>query len=80
MLEQVRQAQNPQPDARLSAAEIAELQRLLGRLGYTVGRPDGVAGSRTRNAISAFERSLGRAETTGQPTNRILIAARAFVG
>jgi hypothetical protein len=39
-----------------------------------------VAGSRTRNAISAFERSLGRAETTGQPTNRILIAARAFVG
>ncbi len=80
MLEEVRQAQNPRPDAPLTASEVADLQRVLGRLGYSVGRPDGVAGSRTRAAITTFERSLGRPETTGQPTSRILAAARAFAG
>jgi membrane-bound lytic murein transglycosylase B len=78
MLEEVRQAQHPRSDGRLSAAETEDLQRLLVQLGFRVGRADGVAGARTRAAIAAFERSLGRPETTGLPTSRNLAAARAF--
>jgi lytic murein transglycosylase len=80
MLEAVRAAQSDAPDGRLDQPQTLELQRLLGRLGYIVGRPDGVAGSRTRAAIEAFERSLGRTTIAGQPTASILRAAREFAG
>ena len=35
---------------------ISEVQTLLNTRGYSVGRPDGVAGQRTRAAIQKFER------------------------
>ena len=40
----------------LKKAAIAGAQRLLGRLGYSVGGVDGVAGSRTRLALDAFRK------------------------
>jgi lytic murein transglycosylase len=80
MLEQVRLARGEEADLSLGREETLELQRLLGRLGYAVGRPDGVAGARTRAAIVAFERSLGRSPVRGEATQSILRAARAFAG
>jgi membrane-bound lytic murein transglycosylase B len=76
MLEAVRRAQASSSDGALGRSQVLELQRLLVRLGYAIGRPDGVAGSRTRTAISAFERSLGRSTQTGRATASILRAAR----
>jgi membrane-bound lytic murein transglycosylase B len=67
---------DPQP---LGRAEIRELQRLLNRLGYSAGRADGVIGSRTRNAIRAFERARGL-DVRGRATDVVLDAARAAGG
>jgi membrane-bound lytic murein transglycosylase B len=58
---------------------IRELQRLLNRLGYGVGRADGVIGGRTRDAIRAFERARGM-EVRGRATDVVLEAARAAAG
>jgi membrane-bound lytic murein transglycosylase B len=63
----------------LQRAGIRELQRLLNRLGYSVGRPDGVIGGRTRDAIRAFERARGM-EVRGRATDVVLEAARAAAG
>jgi peptidoglycan hydrolase-like protein with peptidoglycan-binding domain len=38
---------------------ISEVQGLLNARGYNVGRPDGVAGARTRAAVQKFERDNG---------------------
>jgi localization factor PodJL len=46
-------------------------QTLLNRLGYSAGPADGLMGPRTRNAIRAFERSIGWPET-GRATPRLL--------
>ncbi len=78
MLEQVRLAQSPGVDVSLDRDQTLELQQLLARLGYAIGRPDGVAGSRTRAAIQAFERSLGRVQQAGAATQSLLRAAREF--
>lgn len=40
-----------------------EVQIALSNLGYDVGRPDGVFGSRSRTAISALQRAAGLVET-----------------
>ena len=40
-------------------ALIASVQRALASLGYDPGPPDGVAGPRTREALSAFQRDRG---------------------
>jgi membrane-bound lytic murein transglycosylase B len=80
MVEQVRLAQASVADLALNREQTLELQRLLGRLGYQIGRPDGVVGTRTRTAISTFERSLGRTVQSGQATQSVLRAAREFVG
>jgi membrane-bound lytic murein transglycosylase B len=61
--------------AQLDAAGVRELQRLLRRLGFSPGPADGSVGARTRNAIRAFERSVGR-RVTGEPTRPVLNAAR----
>jgi peptidoglycan hydrolase-like protein with peptidoglycan-binding domain len=55
---------------------IRELQRLLNRLGYSAGTADGVIGSRTRDAIRAFERAQGM-EVRGRATDVVLERARA---
>lgn len=47
--------------------EIAEIQELLGSLGYDAGTPDGLPGPRTRAAIEAFENETG-IPVTGLPS------------
>ena len=54
---------------------ITEIQTRLTELGYEPGPVDGVMGSRTRGAIEAFERDIGR-EPAGQPSNYIVAALR----
>lgn len=44
---------------------VKEIQILLNELGFNVGAPDGIPGSRTKNAIKKFEKDNGY-ETTGQ--------------
>jgi peptidoglycan hydrolase-like protein with peptidoglycan-binding domain len=63
----------------LQRGGIRELQRLLNRLGYSAGRADGVIGSRTRDAIRAFERAQGM-EVRGRATDVVLERARAAAG
>ena len=60
----------------LQRAGIRELQRLLNRLDYNVGRADGDIGERTRAAIRRFERDRGM-EVRGRATDVVLEAARA---
>jgi localization factor PodJL len=50
------------PELRGSAA-VERAQSLLGTLGYDVGTPDGVVGSRTRSAIITYQRSNGLQQT-----------------
>lgn len=39
--------------------DVVELQRRLTSLGYDVGKPDGIFGSRTRSALIRFQRDFG---------------------
>lgn len=39
--------------------DVVELQRRLSSLGYEVGKPDGIFGSRTRTALIRFQRDFG---------------------
>jgi peptidoglycan hydrolase-like protein with peptidoglycan-binding domain len=55
------------PDADL----VTGLQRELARLGLYTGSIDGIAGSRTKAAITAYETAAGRA-ATGNPTAELL--------
>jgi len=66
----------PTDDAGLSRNERRELQERLISLGYDVGKPDGIIGSRTRAAIEAFEESSGL-PVTGHPGQKVLGALRA---
>ncbi len=42
---------------------VSKVQLALGKLGYDVGTPDGLAGPKTAEAIKAFERSTGMSES-----------------
>lgn len=42
---------------------VLRVQMLLGKLGYEIGTPDGIAGPRTREAIASFERETGMSES-----------------
>jgi membrane-bound lytic murein transglycosylase B len=44
---------------RLNREQVIEMQRLLSGRGFETGDPDGVPGSRTREAIRAFQKSAG---------------------
>jgi membrane-bound lytic murein transglycosylase B len=44
---------------RLNREQVMEMQRLLTGRGFETGNPDGVPGSRTREAIRAFQQSAG---------------------
>ncbi|UWQ22821.1 lytic murein transglycosylase [Jannaschia sp. W003] len=57
----------------LTLAERQELQRRLGAAGFDAGKPDGVIGTGTREAIEAAQRSLGVA-VTGDPSPALLRA------
>ena len=72
-------AEPPAPPRPLARADVRELQRLLSRLGYSVGRADGRLGARTRRAIRAFERDRGM-EVHGRATTTVLEAARSAAG
>jgi localization factor PodJL len=41
---------------------VASVQKALGRLGYDVGTPDGIAGAKTQAAIKQFEHATGMSE------------------
>jgi lytic murein transglycosylase len=49
----------PRHERMLTHAERLELQEHLARNGYDVGEPDGRFGPRTRNALRAFQQSVG---------------------
>jgi len=49
----------PTDDPGLSRAERRQLQELLVARGYDIGKPDGVIGTRTREALQAVQRELG---------------------
>jgi membrane-bound lytic murein transglycosylase B len=66
----------PREPRGLQRTGIRELQRLLNRLGHDAGPADGEIGTRTRNAIRAFERSHGM-EVRGRATDVVLEAARS---
>lgn len=85
LLNRIRQSagiSSPEPartPVGLQRSGIRELQRLLNRLGYSAGAADGVIGSRTRDAIRAFERAQGM-EVRGRATDVVLERARAAAG
>lgn len=55
------------PAQAQSAREILAVQERLGELGYDAGEADGLMGSRTREAIAAFQSDMGL-ERTGEIT------------
>ena len=50
---------------------VSKVQVVLGKLGYDVGTPDGLAGPKTAEAIRSFERSTGMSES-GRVNPRLL--------
>ncbi len=50
---------------------VASVQKALGKLGYDVGTPDGIAGAKTQAAIKQFETATGMSEV-GQINPRLL--------
>jgi len=68
----------PTDDPGLSRAERREVQERLTALGHDIGNADGIIGSRTREAIKAFQASAGL-EVTGRAGAKLLAALRATV-
>lgn len=56
-------------------AMVRDVQGQLNRLGYPVGKPDGVAGGKTRAAIEAFQRAQGM-KVDGKADNALLEALK----
>ncbi|MDJ0683477.1 MAG: lytic murein transglycosylase [Alphaproteobacteria bacterium] len=52
-------AQKPAGDRPLSRDDVLALQTALNRLGFDAGAPDGIAGSKTRAAVRAFQAGAG---------------------
>lgn len=65
----------PTDDPGLSRAERRELQALLTRHGYEVGEPDGVIGTKTKEAIADFQGRAGLARN-GRASKKTLDALR----
>jgi lytic murein transglycosylase len=66
----------PTDDPGLARAERRELQELLIRNGYDIGEADGIIGTRTRAAITAFQTSAGL-PADGHPGKRVYEALKA---
>ncbi|MDQ8032750.1 lytic transglycosylase [Bordetella genomosp. 1] len=64
----------PTDDPGLSRAERREIQELLVARGYDIGKPDGVIGTRTRQALQQVQRELGLPDDgrAGQKTLKAL--------
>ena len=67
-----RQAQQAS-QSKLSPDQIKQVQEALDQKGFRVGRPDGVMGRDTRQALSSFQRQLNLKQT-GQPDDLTLQA------
>ncbi|WP_167730308.1 lytic murein transglycosylase [Terasakiella sp. SH-1] len=64
--------QSPQyKETPLSRAQTLKIQARLNAMGYSVGKPDGIAGSRTRKAIKAFQKKHG-IPADGHPSVELL--------
>lgn len=61
----------PRSDRPLSASEREEIQRRLAQRGFYQGEIDGLFGSATMEAVSAFQRSIG-VTPDGYPTSILL--------
>ena len=64
------------PDRALSGDEVRELQTLLKKQGFNAGTADGFIGPKTRAAAQAFTRAHQMKVAPGEPTLRVLDAAR----
>ncbi|HFB54844.1 MAG TPA: peptidoglycan-binding protein, partial [Hellea balneolensis] len=51
------------PAKSSNVSDVKMAQKILSRLGYQIGRPDGAMGPKTRSAILQFERANGMRET-----------------
>lgn len=60
----------------VSQAQISEMQRLLQRMGYSIGTPDGKPGGRTAEAIRQFQRD-NDLPVTGEPSATLLRQIKA---
>ena len=69
------QADWPTDDPGLSRAEAKELQTLLIRRGYDVGDPDGVIGTKTKEAIADIQGKIGM-RRDGRASQKVLDALR----
>ncbi len=61
----------PEDDKGLSTAEMQQIQTHLNALGYEVGEADGIAGSRTKNALRRFQ-VKSQLAADGYPSLRML--------
>lgn len=68
-------AARPAQEKPLSRAQVEEMQSLLVDLGFDPGKPDGVVGSKTRDALRAFQRQAKMAPD-GYPTPELLDGLR----
>lgn len=64
-------AKAPADDAAMSRDEVIALQNHLNRLGFDVGRADGIAGQRTRQGLREFQVKQGM-PADGFPSPRML--------
>ncbi len=68
----------PKGDKGLSRDQMKQIQSLLNQLGYAAGKPDGIAGSKTRSALRAFQVAQ-KIPADGAPSYRILqVLKKAF--
>ena len=61
----------PEDDKALSRDQMKQIQTALSELGYAVGEADGIAGSRTRSALRAFQEKH-QLPADGAPSFRML--------
>jgi membrane-bound lytic murein transglycosylase B len=68
-----------QPMPPLSSAEVIEMQSLLSTLGYDAGSVDGIAGTRTRQAVKNFQQ-FANLPADGYPSQTVLYRLRQVAG
>ncbi len=61
----------PKDDKGLSTAEVKQIQSILIDLGYEIGKADGIAGSKTKNALRDFQ-VKNQLAADGYPSIRML--------
>ena len=72
-------AQRPADERPLRRTEVIEMQTLLANLGYSPGKADGIAGTRTRAAIRAYQKQASL-PADGYPSAELLKALRQNSG